>query len=203
MSSSESRMYCKSPNIVFGFHGCSVDTFSKVIYEHQNLVASTNDYDWLGHGIYFWENNYDRALLWAKNKFLDKAKVIGAAIDLGYCLNVTDYTSNEVLKSGYDNLKIYYEISGTKLPINGKENDTGGILLRPLDCAVIQLIHKMRKNANYEPYDSVRGVFTEGDKVYPGSAFREKTHIQLCIINPNCIKGYFVPQKIDENFKCV
>lgn len=27
--------------------------------------------------------------------------------------------------------------------------------------------------------------------------FREKTHIQTCVRNPNCIKGYFAPIKED------
>lgn len=50
------------------------------------------------------------------------------------------------------------------------------------------------------PYDSVRGVFTEGKEIYPNAGFVEKTHIQLCIINPNCIKGYFKPMAYDENY---
>lgn len=46
---------------------------------------------------------------------------------------------------------------------------------------------------NKMPFDSIRGVFTEGKAIYPKAGFVEKTHIQLCIINPNCIKGYFAP----------
>lgn len=34
-------------------------------------------------------------------------------------------------------------------------------------------------------------IFTEGEETYEGVAFQEKTHTQLCIVNPNCIKGYF------------
>jgi hypothetical protein len=37
----------------------------KVIAGKENLLASTNDYDWLGSGIYFWENNEERAMEWA------------------------------------------------------------------------------------------------------------------------------------------
>jgi hypothetical protein len=43
-------------------------------------------------------------------------------------------------------------------------------------------------------FDSVRAAFIEGDKIYPGAGFNEKTHIQICIINPNCIKGFFKPR---------
>jgi len=31
------------------------------------LKASENGHDWLGVGAYFWENNYERALDFAKN----------------------------------------------------------------------------------------------------------------------------------------
>ena len=50
-------------------------------------------------------------------------------------------------------------------------------------------------------YDSIRGVFIEGGEVYPGSEFVEKTHIQICIVNPNCIKGYFKPMERNEEFR--
>lgn len=45
-----------------------------------------------------------------------------------------------------------------------------------------------------------RGVFTEGGPIYPNAGFVEKTHIQICIINPNCIKGYFAPLAYDEEY---
>ena len=96
------QMYEKLPNLVFGFHGCDKSTYEKVIFEHENLKYSDNKYDWLGNEIYFWENSYQRALDWAINnpKYKEPA-VIGAVIDLGRCLNLTDYHSSEILKKGY------------------------------------------------------------------------------------------------------
>lgn len=55
-------MYRKLPNLVLGFHGCHRDVFKNVIYEGQPLKASSNSYDWLGNGIYFW-NRIMRELL--------------------------------------------------------------------------------------------------------------------------------------------
>ena len=49
-------------------------------------------------------------------------------------------------------------------------------------------------------FDSIRGVFFEGDELYPGAGFKEKDHIQICIRNPNCIKGYFLPRELIGNF---
>ena len=60
-------MYEKLPNLVLGFHGCDISTYKKVLINHENLKASDNQYDWLGNGIYFWENSYQRACDWAKN----------------------------------------------------------------------------------------------------------------------------------------
>ncbi len=73
-------------------------------------------------------------------------------------------------------------------------------LHRKLDCAVIQTIHAFNEDQSQLEYDSVRGVFVEGDKLYPNSGFNERNHIQLCIRNPNCIKGYFHPRKMNDAF---
>ncbi|MEE3333559.1 MAG: hypothetical protein VZR54_04690 [Ruminococcus sp.] len=174
------------------------------------MGKSNNKYDWLGSGIYFWENSYERAYNWAlEQSKRDNAKiknpaVIGAVIDLGHCLNLTDYGSKKVLKKGYEMLKMKLSILGKQMPENRNVGKNTDLLLRDLDCAVIQEIHSIQKFLNQtedEPlYDSVRGVFIEGGEVYPNSGFREKTHIQICVVNPNCIKGYFKPREIDKNY---
>ncbi len=193
-------MYSKLPNLVIGFHGCSIETFKKVVFEGEQLKASDNAYDWLGNGIYFWEQNYERAYSWAKNRYKDDAAVIGAIIDLGCCLNLTDSASNVVLKVGYDMLKLRCELSEIELPQNVESTKTKDVLLRNLDCAVIQQIHHYNEETNKPAFDSVRGIFTEGKPVYEGSAILEKTHVQLCICNPNCIKGYFNPLSKNDRY---
>ena len=34
-------------------------------------------------------------------------------------------------------------------------------------------------------------MFVEGDPLYPGAAIQKANHIQRCVRNPACIKGYF------------
>lgn len=46
----------------------------------------------------------------------------------------------------------------------------------------------------------MKGVFWEGVELYPDAGFREKNHIQICVRNPNCIKGFFLPRKLDMNY---
>lgn len=194
-------MYQKLPNLVLGFHGCEKSVFDRVIIHGEHLKKSSNAYDWLGHGIYFWEQNYKRADDWAINRYgKENAAVIGAVIDLGLCLNLTDSTSSDILRRGYEILSFRSEMLGNKMPINRPSKKSTDILLRDLDCAVIQQIHDFNRQENKPMFDSVRGIFIEGEEVYPGAEFREKTHVQLCICNPNCIKGYFSPLDANKDF---
>lgn len=68
------------------------------------------------------------------------------------------------------------------------------------DRAVIEYMHRTRVKADLKPYDSVRGVFWEGSELYPSAGFKEKSHVQLCVRNPNCIKGYFRPLGLNDDF---
>lgn len=207
-------MYSNLPNLVLAFHGCDEETYKKVLYKHEPLLPSINSYDWLGNGIYFWENSFPRAQEWAiaycernhkkhPNGGKKKPAVIGAVIALGHCLNLADYGNSEVLKNGYEILSYELALLGKELPVNRNVRDNSDLLLRELDCAVIQRIHQYNRETHKKSYDSVRGVFVEGDPVYPEAGIREKSHVQLCIVNPNCIKGYFSPLLPDSKWDTV
>lgn len=204
-------MYSILPNLVIAFHGCDEATYQKVMHGNERLMPSRNSYDWLGNGVYFWEDSVARAQQWAidscerynkkhPDKPPKKPAVIGAVISLGYCLNLADYKSNEILKMGYEILKFELQINGKELPINRNVPGNTDILYRELDCAVIQRIHQYNIEQNKRRFDSVRGVFLEGRPVYEHSGIMEKTHVQLCVVNPNCIKGYFKPLESDPQW---
>ena len=199
-------LYSRRSNLVIGFHGCDQSVVDKVVAGEEKLLASTNDYDWLGNGIYFWENNEVRALQWAeelakrKSSSVKTPAVIGAIIDLGYCLDLTDSLCLEELKKGYETLVTMCKETGMQMPHNSTIGNSTDLLLRKLDCAVIETMHKINKLANKRPYDSVKGVFWEGKPLYPNAGFAEKNHIQICVCNPNCIKGYFLPRDIDKAY---
>ena len=52
-------------------------------------------------------------------------------------------------------------------------------------------LHQIRQDDEEQLIDTVRGVFVEGEPVYEGAGFREKTHIQICVCNISNIKGVF------------
>lgn len=194
-------MYQKLPNLVIGFHGCTKEVFNAVVLQGNQMKSSNNEYDWLGNGIYFWEQSYQRAREWAEQHCKGhEPAVIGAVIDLGYCLNLTDSASSDILKRGYLILTKLCAVTGINLPENRRTNPLGDILVRNLDCAVIEQVHNYNRALKLPEYDSVRGVFWEGNAPYPGSCFKEQTHVQICVRNPNCIKGVFRPRERNENY---
>ena len=167
---------------VYGYHGCSRDVADKVLSGRgANLNSSENDYDWLGSGIYFWEEGPKRALEWAWQKFgFDKAAVIGAKIRLGHCLNLMDVDSYGILRETYLNLVK----RGQPLPKNGK-------LLHRLDCAVINAALRHAEIVERYPYDTVRCPFVEGEPVFPDSKFFDHSHIQISVRTPQAIVEIF------------
>ena len=202
----DESLYSRRSNLVIGFHGCDQSVVEKVIAGKTELLASTNDYDWLGSGIYFWENNEERAWQWAtelskrSNSSIKTPAVIGAVIDLGYCFDLTDSSYLQELKNAYDVLKETCHNLDKELPKNKPIGNSDELLLRRLDCSVVQTALELNKKANVHPYDSVKGVFWEGQELYPNAGFREKNHIQICVCNPNCIKGYFLPREINQDY---
>lgn len=192
-------MYPANPGLIIGFHGCDQSICDIIVSGQTMLKASRNNYDWLGHGIYFWENNYERAHEFAinppgKGKIQNPA-VLGAVIDLQHCLDLLDKKYLCLLRDSYIDLISHFKNHGMKLPLNRIINDSKDLLIRELDCAVIENLHKTINQRQLQQFDSVRGVFIEGQELYPGAGFNEKNHIQICIRNPNCIKGLFVPRK--------
>ncbi|MEI6702047.1 MAG: hypothetical protein WCL71_00755 [Deltaproteobacteria bacterium] len=203
-------MYSSLPHLVLGFHGCDQSVADDIISSglHQ-LQKSKNDYDWLGPGIYFWENNPVRALEYAKYlrdnprrnrtaKPIKHPAVIGAIIDLGYCLNLLESRSIEVVKQGYQNLLRLQKLASAEFPKNPPDKSSKELLLSYLDCAVIRTVHYYKKQQGEKEYDTVRGMFVEGEPLYPNAGFHDKNHIQICVCNPDCIKGYFHPRKTTD-----
>ncbi|MDR0954530.1 MAG: hypothetical protein LBM20_04015 [Rikenellaceae bacterium] len=179
-------MYSKRPYFIFGFHGCEKSVRDKIVSNQERMKRSENSYDWLGSGFYFWENDHDRALQFAKEKGFNDPAVLGACIDLGNCLDLLEFHQRQRLKDAYNQLKTSCEIGGITLP----ENSTD-LMRRKLDCAVVKT-HV--ENQTAPKVDSVRGVFWEGEILYPGAGLKEKNHIQICVRNPDCIKAFFIPR---------
>jgi hypothetical protein len=204
-------MYSKRAGLILGFHGCDKTVRDDVVSKHGVLLKpSDNDYDWLGSGVYFWENNYKRAFEFAcflkdnpshnSKQKINEPSVIGAVIDLGYCLDLIDSEYLQVLKQGYILLKTSKQQYNLPIPKNVSLKNNSDLLKRYLDCAVIETIHQFNRDREKPQFDSVRGVFFEGEDLFENAGFKEKNHIQIAVRNPNCIKGYFIPRELDSKY---
>ena len=193
-----------APGFALGYHGCDRVIGEKILQNQAHVSVSENTHDWLGHGAYFWENSPKRALQWAefvkknpqhfKHKISDPF-VIGAIIDLGNCLELTDAESLEIVKAGFNEFYETMKDSGSEMPVNepSHKGDTD-LVKRRLDCAVINFVHFLREKEKKQPFASVRGIFAEGGELYPGAKIQAKTHIQICVRDPKkSIRAYFRP----------
>lgn len=188
------------PFQVIGFHSCDRDLGFRLLNGSDELRPSNNPWDWLGPGIYFWEQNPFRALTYAEEaagnnqKFSGKIKtpfVVGAIIELGNCLNLIEPNSINIVKETYADLYASSRSVGEQLPTNKGAN-------RQLDCAVIKYLHQLNKRKAEPPYDTIRSPFHEGGPIYTGANFTDRLHIELCVLTPTMIKGYFLPRPVNR-----
>ena len=133
----------------------------------------------------------------AKDKY-KKPCVIGAVINLGCCLDLSTRNGlNSIRFVWNDIVKPVYDTGILKSNKPGRKGENGELMLRFLDCYVIEALHQYNKYKGYEDFDSVRAPFWEGEEIYPTAGFFNKNHIQLCIRNTDCILGYFLPRDLE------
>jgi hypothetical protein len=179
-------------SFILGYHGCDQEVGEGLLAGDLHFRPSANSYDWLGPGIYFWESNPIRALEFAVESSrragsrVRRPFAVGSVIELGLCLDLTTSSGLALVRIAHQSLAEVTMEGGLQLPSNSKDE-----LRRDLDCAVIQRLHAILEAEGQTPIDTVKGVFTEGKPLYPGAGFREKTHIQIAVRNPGCIKGVF------------
>lgn len=105
-------MYKNKPSFVYGFHAIDEHAAARILNQQDDFVQSDNDYDWLGNGTFFWENNLPRAVQYGvddSSRSTSKIKtpaVLGAVIDLGNCLDLLDQEYLDFLKFSYEEFKV-------------------------------------------------------------------------------------------------
>jgi hypothetical protein len=182
-----------SASFILGYHGCDAEVAERLLL-NEPFNVSQNVWDWLGEGVYFWEANPVRGLEYAaevagrKGIKIEQPAVVGAVIDLGFCLDLTTSLGLRETAAAFSELHRLAREAGRQLPENysdGRHN---------LDCAVINYVHRARQG-RHPPFDTIKGIFIETPPLYPGSYFGSKNHIQIAVRNPTCIKGVFrVPE---------
>ncbi len=161
---------------VTGYHGTVASRVEDVVFR-QRFKPSVNDYDWLGHGIYFWEGSADHAIQWAVGRHGKSAAVVQATIRLGHCLDLLDTKYVPLLQTARRELEADCKSREVQVPVNlGDSHD--------LDCAIVEWVCTHHLEA-----ETVRAAFRQGPALFPGSMFQDLTHIQIAVRDPSAIRS--------------
>lgn len=163
------------PLRVYGYHGTNKRSAQKIIA--RGFDFSTNDYDWLGTGVYFFQDAHRRAAAWARERYPDSPAVIRSELVLENCIDLLDISWSPIIKETYGMLVREYERANIPLPSQNPQRSKA----HRLDCAFFNyMVEKVLATQNIT-VGSIRAVFNEGDRIYPSSAIFDRSHIQIVI----------------------
>ena len=168
------------PIEIFGYHGTSQERATVILSE--GFRASDNDYDWLGTGIYFFQDAPLRARQWATQQHPKDPAVICSRIQLDNCIDLFDIGWQPLLKNVYNSFVEQYQNTQQPLP---KQNPDRSKAHR-LDCAFFNYSIEFI-DLQPQQIKAVRAAFVEGERLFPDSAIFELTHVQIAIRNPELI----------------
>ena len=169
-----------------GYHGTSSQV--AILIEAEGFQRSRNAYDWLGDGVYFFQDAPLRAWEWASKRYGEDAAVVGADISIVNCMDLLDIAWNDVLSDGHDAyLKLLRDL--------GRSGPTQFKGAHPLDREIINYTAEVLTERGVR-ISCVRAAFREGRQVYPGSAFFDRSHVQIAVRDIEaCIRQVWLEAK--------
>ena len=156
--------------VAVGYHGTSEDAAADVL--SVGFVASENDYDWLGQGVYFFQDAPRRALAWATERH-PKPAVMRSEISLAACMDLLDVEWFSLLNEAHDGYIDRCKRLGMPVP----RQSFGA---HRLDSAVINYAADLSE-LDGKIIETVRGAFTEGRPAFPDSALFDLSHVQIAV----------------------
>lgn len=178
----------KTSLMVLGYHGTKRSYVTSIL--NNGFLPSTNEYDWLGDGVYFFQDAPNRARTWAADCYGSDVCVIGAEIELIDCIDLLDTGWSEFLADVYDKYLEKMKTEGISLP----RQSTGA---HRLDRAVLNYAVSVL-NENEIIVRTIRAAFIEGNPVFPNSALFEKSHIQVVVRDTSTIKKTWIENPLQE-----
>ena len=172
---------------------------------NDTLSMSRNPYDWLGDGIYLFEDDWRHAVYFAQRARDNPARaytrrpirqhaVIGVALRIRLWLDMCTQEGIHEYVDAHTDL----QNSGTSLRVNRRsQDDDPDLILRPMDRQIINHIHALRRSRGQPSYDAVRSHFVQGSPLLETAGFKRDTHVQLALRNQDCVLGYFMVREAE------
>jgi hypothetical protein len=166
---------------VYGYHGTSRTKAMSIL--NNGFRVSDNDYDWLGTGIYFFQDAPARAGAWAKEQYPEDPVVIRASIYLEGYMDLLDIVWFEDLKTIYSVFAEQYRFRGVPIPLQNPSISKA----HRLDCAFFKYTTQLLLGQDNQ-VECIRAAFVEGNSIFPNSAIFDLAHVQIAVLNPALIK---------------
>ena len=158
-----------------GYHGTRISAAQAILDE--GFRISENQYDWLGDGVYFFQDAPQQAWDWALERYGDDAAVVGARIRTAECVNLLDTGWNSFMANVYNSYLSFLNRLGDQVPEQSGGNHR-------LDREVINYAVGVLEDSGYN-VACIRAAFAEGRPVYPNSAILDLTHVQIAVRHPD------------------
>lgn len=180
---------------VFGFHGTTREAADEITAH--GFQVSKNEYDWLGDGIYFFQDAPVRAWQWAIDQHgADSAAVVGTELRLTDCLDLLDIKWTQVVSGVYSHYITNLKQAGLALP---RQTPGAHRLDREVRNYAVGVLGE-----HGVAIACVRAAFVEGRPVYPDSALYDRAHVQIAVRTPEqCVRRTWVesrpgPEGVEE-----
>lgn len=176
--------------LVVGYHGTNLQA-ALTMTQHQ-FRLSRNRYDWLGDGLYFFQDAPERAWEWAVAHHSPQPAVIG--VRLHYqpeeWIDLLDINWTHTLADAYN--AFLGELKRADLAVPQQTEK-----LHRLDRAVINYIVGVLEQQGVT-IRAVRAAFAEGAPVFPESALFDRAHVQIAVRDLSLISALWIERKEED-----
>jgi len=156
--------------ILIGFHGTSRSAAEQILA--RGFLTSANEYDWLGDGIYFFQDAPLRAQEWARKHYGAEAAVLRCEVVDRDMMDLLDIKWWDALCW----VSAEYHRRVTNLP-----HQSQGAHRR--DRAVINFCVQLMATLGIS-IRLVRAAFIEGQPLFEASALYQRSHVQFAVRDP-------------------
>ena len=188
---------------VVGYHGTGLRAALRIVNRVETFRWSRRDFDWLGHGVYFWEHAPEQALRFARirqrqyqrkqnpsaeetRRATEPLAVVACMIRLGFCFDLLDPANVDFLLKVFADYRAMMSLTEEPLPRNTRK-------YRRLDCGVFEYAFQSIDETGLKAsVDTTRGVYVPAGgnrRVWEGSWVSRDAHIQICVRNPASLLG--------------
>lgn len=176
---------------LIGYHGTSEDGCKGILMD-KRFKCSTGNSQWLGDGVYFFQDDRHQAYMFFKNKFgmqnvrrHEEIHVLQANIQAEDD-NVIDLVTDEGRRQ-IDDFKRTFE-----------QNFGNTVIHQLTDTALLNLLYKS------VPYDLVRAVYDVPSKNKKNKKWEHhyrRAQIQICVKNQDCINFDSLKEVCCDDFR--